>query len=131
GTVIMQRYADFPDDANKWSRFAAPAIAEVVIDGPTRVSIGDEAVFDAFLTFQGEPYAQADIQEVKYLVFDAEGALAASGAAEAVEDGHWQVTLDADTTDALAAGSNRLEIVAVSKRVALPTFAELLFVTAP
>jgi peptide/nickel transport system substrate-binding protein len=131
GTVIMQRNPNYPDMADKWARFSAPAIAEVEVDGPERVTIGDEAVVDVFVTFQGEPYAQADISEVKYLVFDAENNLAGTGVAEAVEDGHWQVTLTDEITGELAAGSNRLEIVTVSKRVALPTFSELLFVTAP
>jgi peptide/nickel transport system substrate-binding protein len=131
GTVILQRNPNYPDMADKWAGFSAAAIAEVEVDGPDRVTIGDEAVVDVFVTFEGEPYAQADINEVKYLVFDAENNLASTGVAEAVEDGHWQVTLDEETTGALAAGSNRLEIVTVSKRVALPTFSELLFVTAP
>ena len=40
-----------------------------------------------------------------------------------VEDGVWQVVLDAATTGALVEGSNRLDIVAVSKLVAIPTLA--------
>jgi peptide/nickel transport system substrate-binding protein len=131
GTIILQRNPNYPDLADKWSGFSAPAIPEVELDGPTQVTIGDEAVIDVNVTFQGAPYAAADITEIKYLVFDAEGALAASGVAEGDMDGHWVVTLDADTTGALAAGSNRLEVIAVSKRVALPAFVELLFVTAP
>ncbi len=131
GTVILQRNPNYPDSADRWARFSAPAIAEVEVEGPARVTIGDEAVVDVWVTFQGEPYAQADISEVKYLVFDAENNLAQTGLAEAVEDGHWQVKLSGETTGKLAAGSNRLEIVTVSKRVALPTFSELLFVTAP
>jgi len=131
GTVILQRNPNFPDLADKWSGFSSPAIPEVELDGPTQVTIGDEAVIDVNVTFQGAPYAAADITEIKYLVFDAEGALAASGVAEGDTDGHWVVTLDADTTGALAAGSNRLEVIAISNRVALPAFVELLFVTAP
>jgi peptide/nickel transport system substrate-binding protein len=131
GTVILQRNPAFTDPADKWARFGAPAIAEVEVEGPARVTIGQEAVVDAFVTFQGEPYAQADILDVKYLVFDAENNLAATGVAEAVEDGHYQLTLDAETTNKLAAGSNKLEIAVISKRVAMPSFGELLFVTAP
>jgi peptide/nickel transport system substrate-binding protein len=131
GTIILQRNPNYPDAADKWSVFSAPAIPEVELDGPTQVTIGDEAVVDVNVTFQGEPYAAADITEIKYLVFDAEGNLASSGVAESDMDGHWIVTLDEETTGALAAGSNRLEVIAVSKRVALPAFVELLFVTAP
>lgn len=130
-TVILQRNPAYADPATKWARFSAPAIAEVELDGETRVTIGEEAVFDVYVTYQGENYAVADIAEVKYLLFDATGALAEVGVAEAVGDGEWTVTLSADTTGALEAGSNKLEIVVVSKRVALPSTESLQFVTAP
>lgn len=131
GTVILQRNENYPDPADKWARFSEPAIAQVEIDGPGRVAIGEEAAFDVFVDFNEAPYPMADIQEVKYLVFDATGALASTGVAEAAEDGLWTVTLAADMTSALAAGSNRLEVVVVSKLVALPSLGSYQFVTAP
>jgi peptide/nickel transport system substrate-binding protein len=130
-TVVLQRYADHPDASDKWARFSAPAIAEIEIDGSTRVTIGEEATFDVFVDFAGEPYAMDDIVEVKYLLFDANGVLAEVGAAEAIDDGLWEVTLSAETTGSLEAGSNRLEVVVVSRLVALPSFTDLQFVTAP
>jgi peptide/nickel transport system substrate-binding protein len=130
GNVILQRNPDFPDNANKWDRFSAPAIAEVDIEGPNRVTIGEEAAFDVFVSFEDAPYAVDDIMEVKYLVFDATGTLAEVGVATAVEDGLWEVTLSSELTGKLAAGSNRLEVVVVSKRVALPSSNALQFVTA-
>ena len=72
-----------------------------------------------------------DIDAINYLVFDATGAMVAQGSAEGVEDGVWQVVLGSDVTGALAEGSNRLDIVAVSKLVAIPTLASYEFVTAP
>jgi hypothetical protein len=54
-----------------------------------------------------------DIVEVKYLLFDATGALAAVGEAVEVEEGLWEVVLSSDITGALAEGSNRLEIVVI------------------
>jgi peptide/nickel transport system substrate-binding protein len=133
GTVILERNADYPDPANRWERFAAPAIAIAEVDGPGRVTIGEEATFDIFVDDESRaaPYAVDDIQEVKYLVFDATGELVSSGVAEASEDGLWQVTLGSDVTTGLEAGSNRLEIVVVSKLVALPTLTSFEFVTAP
>ena len=130
-TVVLQRNPDYPDPADKWDRFAAPAIAEVEVDGPARVNIGAEATFDVFVEFDGEPYAVEDIKEAKFLVFDASGELVHVGEAEAVEDGLWEVALTSDITDKLAAGSNRLEVVVVSYRVALPSFGSIQFVTAP
>jgi hypothetical protein len=68
---------------------------------------------------------------VKYLLFDAKGALVATGEAEAVSDGQFLVTLPADVTSKLEAGSNKLEIAVVSKLVSIPSFAAFEFVTAP
>jgi peptide/nickel transport system substrate-binding protein len=129
-TLSLTRYQEFPDSANKWARFSAPAIPVVELDGPGRVDIGTEAAFDVYVTFEDAPYAQADISEVKYLVFDANGALSATGVATAVADGQYQVVLGADVTNALAAGSNKLEVAVLSKLVSLPAFAAFEFVTA-
>jgi peptide/nickel transport system substrate-binding protein len=131
GTVILQRYSDHPDMADKWAGFSSPKIAEVEVDGPGRITIGSEAVYDIFVTFRGEPYETEDLIEVKYLLFDATGAVAASGNAEVVEDGLWEVVLSSDVTAELAEGSNRLEIVVISFRVAVPAFDSIQFVTAP
>ena len=92
---------------------------------------GTEAVFEAWVTFEGEPNPADDISEVKYLVFDSAGELAASGVAEPVEDGLWEIVLDAETTEALPEGSTRIEAVAVSLFVAVPSFSDLQFVVAP
>jgi peptide/nickel transport system substrate-binding protein len=131
GVVLLQRYAAFPDLATRWDRFGAAAIAVVEVKGPTRVQINTDAAFDVAVTFGGKPYAKADIEQVKYLLFDAKSKLAKVGEAAAVADGQWKVTLGKDVTSQLEAGSNRLEVVVVSKRVALPTFASSQFVTAP
>jgi peptide/nickel transport system substrate-binding protein len=131
GTVILKHNPDYPDPAGTWDRFETPMFAEVEIDGPGRVSTGEEAVYDLYITFEGEPYKMEDVDQIKYLIFDATGALAFAGEAEAVEDGLWRVALSADDTGQLEAGSNRLEVAVVSKRVSVPTYGELEFVTAP
>ncbi len=129
GTLILQRNPEYPDSANKWLRFAEAPIPEVLVDGPGAVTIGDEATYDLFVEFQDAPYPVDDISMVKFLVFDATGALAHSGEAEAVEDGHWQVVLSADVTGKLAAGSNRLAVIVVSKRALVPVTEVLEFVS--
>ena len=88
-----------------------------------------DELFDIFVDFQDEPYAVEDITEVSYLVFDAQGEMAARGVAQAVDDGHWTVELDVDTMGKLSVGSNRLEVIVVSKLVALPSLATFPFVT--
>ncbi|HFC11520.1 MAG TPA: hypothetical protein ENJ56_01655 [Anaerolineae bacterium] len=131
GQAILQRYEAHPDAANRWDRFAAPAIAEVEVDGDGRVTIGEEATFDVFVDVFGGPYAVDDIDSVTYLLFDATGAQVGQGSAEAVEDGVWSVTLDGETTGNMVEGSSRIEIVVVSKLVALPSLGSFQFVTAP
>jgi len=131
GTVVLVRNEDYPDPSDKWARFGQPEIAQIEMDGPGRVTAGDAAMFDVFVTFEGEPYAVDDIQEVKYLAFDVEGSLVATGEASPVDDGHWQVELGSDVTSGLEAGSNRLEVVVVSNLVALPSLGGMDFVSTP
>ncbi len=130
GTVILQRFADYPFPANRWDRFAAPRIPEVDVTGPARVTAGSAASFEVTVNFEKKPYPTADISQVKFLVFDAKGELAKVGQATASKDGLWKVDLPADVTKGLAAGSNLLEVVVVSKLVALPVSASVQFVTA-
>jgi peptide/nickel transport system substrate-binding protein len=130
-TLTLKNNENYIDLADKWARFATPRIAEAEVDGEGRVTIGKEAVFDVFVTFEGQPYASADIADVKYLLFNANGELAATGVAEAAGEGQYTVTLPADVTSKLPAGSNKLEVVVVSKLVSIPTFAPFEFVTAP
>ena len=131
GNVQLLRNPDYPDAADKWLRFTEPQIATVEIDGGGRVTIGDETTFDVLVSFKDAPYSIDGISEVKYLVFDARGELVQTGAAEAVEDGLWQVTLSAEETAKLEAGANRLEVAVVPTAVSIPTFASVEFVTVP
>jgi peptide/nickel transport system substrate-binding protein len=130
GTLTLLRYEDYPDPATKWARFAAPQLATVEIDGEGSVTIGQEATFDVFITNPaGEPYPQADITGAKWLLFDATGALAASGEATAAEDGLFQVVIPADVTSNLEAGSNKLEVAVSPLVVSVPALAAFDFVT--
>jgi len=129
-TLTLVQNADFQDLSDKWSRFAAPKVADVEVDGEGRVTIGAEASFDVYVSFDGEAYPGDEIAEVKYLLFDATGAVAGTGSADFVADGQYVVTLGADATSKLAAGSNRLQVVVISKLVSTPTFESFEFVTA-
>lgn len=131
GTVILKRNAAYPDLANKWERFGKPMFAEVEVEGPGRVEKGADATFELSVTYEDAPYRVDDVAYVKYLVFDANGALAFSGDAQAVEDGLWQVAISPDQIAKLEAGSNYLEVAVVSKLVSIPTFGGLEFVTMP
>lgn len=129
GNAVLKRNENFPDFADKWARFAEPMIPLAEVSGDGQVIIGQEASFDVFVTYNNEPYPAADMASVKYLIFDSNNNLIASGDAELVADGHYKVTLDAETTSKLEAGANKLEIAAVSNLVSIPAFAQFEFVS--
>ncbi|MBM3128863.1 MAG: ABC transporter substrate-binding protein [Chloroflexi bacterium] len=127
--ITLRKFADFSDPADRWLRFAEAVIPEAAVSGPSRVTVGQKAEFKVNVTFKKQPYAAKDIDFVKFLVIDATGNLALTANAKTVKDGEWLAELTADQTNKLAAGSNRLEVIVVSKLVAKPTFESLSFVT--
>ena len=131
GNLELARYDGYPDSANKWARFAKPKIADVTVDGPGRVKIGEEATFNITVTYEDQPYPADEINEVKFLVFDANGNLAYTGTAEPAGDGQYNAVLSSDVTSKLEAGSDRIEVAVTSKVVSIPSFASMEFVTVP
>jgi len=130
-SLTLKHYADYPDLADRWSNFGQPKLAEAQLDGAGQIKIGDEASFDVFVTFNGEPYAQADIKQVKFLLYNAKGEVALVGEAEFVAEGQYKVVLAKDVTAKLETGSNKLEIAVIPVSVSVPTFTSMEFVTAP
>ena len=130
-TFTLKNFSGYPDRYDRWSQFSQPMLATVKLDGPAQVKIGSSATFNVGVTFNGNPYPEKDVKQVKYLVFDATGAVAGTGAATAVSDGKWQVVLGTDVTSKLAAGSNKIEVIVAPIPVAQPSFSTLSFVTTP
>jgi peptide/nickel transport system substrate-binding protein len=130
-TATLKSFADFPDLSDRWARFGEPKVADVEIDGAGQVTIGDEATFDVFVTFGGEAYPADEIKQVKYLLYDATGAVVTVGEATAAGDGQYTVVIPADVTANLEAGANKIEVAVVPFPVAIPTFQSFEFVTAP
>jgi len=128
--VELRRFSRFPDASTKWVRFDEPMLAVVTVSGPSTVRSGEAAAFDVRITFKGRPYPAREIEEVKFLLFDAKSALIASGQATPAGE-TWKVVLPAQTTRQLGPGSNRLEVIAVSRVVSVPSFATLSFTTLP
>jgi peptide/nickel transport system substrate-binding protein len=131
GSVVAKRFEDFPDPADKWSRFGEPMMAVADVLGPGEVSQSAEATFDAFVSFKDEPYPEAEINSVSYLVYDAEGNLVLNGQAEFGAEGQYSATLTADQLAQLPTGSAKIEFIVASKAVAIPTFAGFEFVVSP
>jgi peptide/nickel transport system substrate-binding protein len=130
-SLVLKQNKDFPDKADRWAQFSEPRIAETTLDGPGQVKAGEEAVFDALVTFKDQPYPQADIKNVKYILYDATGAVVGVGDATPVEDGHYQVTLTSDVTSKLPSGAARLEVAVEPIPVAVPSFTSYDFVAVP
>jgi len=130
-TLVLKNNPDFVDTADRWASFSQPKLADAQLDGPAQVKIGGGATFDVSVTYNNQPYAQSDIKEVKYLLYDATGALVDSGEASAAGDGHYQVALTADQTSKLTAGATRIEVAVVPIPVAIPAFTSLDFVVVP
>jgi hypothetical protein len=83
------------------------------------------------VNFKDQPYAEADVKEVKYILYDTTGAVVEVGSANMLAEGQYQVTLPADTTSKLPNGSARLELAVVPVPVAVPAFTSLDFVAIP
>ncbi len=132
-TLVLKNNPDFFDLADRWSKFSVPQLAVATLDGPAQVKIGDAATFNVTVTTKkGDPYKNADVKQVKYILYDATGAVVTVGDATAgAQDGAWQVALGADVTGKLVAGSNKIEVAVVPIPVAIPAYTSLDFVVVP
>jgi peptide/nickel transport system substrate-binding protein len=130
-SLVLKNNTEFVDLADRWAEFSEPKLASIQLDGPAQVKAGEEAIFDAIVNFKDQPYAEADVKEVKYILYDTTGAVVEVGAANMLSEGQYQVTLGADTTSKLPNGSARLELAVVPIPVAIPAFTSLDFVAIP
>jgi peptide/nickel transport system substrate-binding protein len=128
--VELRRFPRFADPATRWLGFGAPKLAAVAVTGPATVRAGAEAAFDIRVTHAGRPYPSAEIERVRWLLFDARGEMAATGDARAAGE-TWRAVIPAATSGRLAPGSSRLEVIVVSRVVAKPSFATATFAVLP
>ena len=132
GTVVLKRFEEFADPADKWLRFAEPKIAKIdFLGAPEVLEIGAGAVIPVNITFKEEPYPPDEINFVKYLLFDAEGNLISIGEAEYFGGPTWNVVLTPEITSKLTEGTAKLEVAVSSKVVAIPSFSSITFVVVP
>jgi len=127
--LVLRYFPEYPDASDRWSNYGEPKVADVSVEGPEAVTIGQEVKFDVFVTFKGEPYLNADVKYVKAILYNALGETVLVAEATAAEEGHYVFTLTAEESAKLAAGSNKLEIAVVPSVVNQPTFSALEFVT--
>jgi len=91
--------------------------------------IGEEATFDIFVSFDGEPYPSDEIKQVMVLLYNANGEIIFTGQAESVAPGQYQVLLSAEDTAKFESGSNKIEVAVVPLPVSIPTFTSIEFIT--
>jgi hypothetical protein len=127
-SLTLLRYDKYPDSASRWAIFGKPLIPVVTVDGPGEVTIGQEAAYNVTITFEDQPYPADKIDAVKYLVFDSSNAVVTQGEATAGDAGVYTITLGADVTAKLTAGSNKLEVVTTSLAVSIPTITDFEFI---
>ncbi len=134
GSAVVKNNPDFVDLADRWSSFGQAPLGVAALDGPAQVKIGSDAAFTATFTYKasGDAYPSADVKEVKFLVYDAQGATVYVGAGVATDsDGVYTLTIPADVTSKLVAGTGRLEVAGVFIPVAIPAFTSLDYVVVP
>jgi peptide/nickel transport system substrate-binding protein len=120
--AVLCRFDGFQDPATKWDRFGKPKIANVAVTGPA-VTRGQSAEFKIAITFQDKPYELAQLDFVKYLLFDANGQLVMTGTATPLKDGEFVVKLTSTDTMKLPVGKGRVDVVVVSKVVGIRSLA--------
>jgi len=129
GELSLKPYLAYPDPPDRWAAFTDPPLAQAAITGPDSVSQGAGATFTVSVSLAGQPYPAADINSVRYLLYNAQGAIAFTGTATVVQDGLWRITLTPEMSAQLPQGLNQLEVAVTSKRIVLPTFASHFFET--
>jgi len=125
--ISGNRFEDYRHSMGKFLALSPPRLADVEVVGPDAISIGEEATFDVAILEDGEAYPAADIAEIKYLVLDAAGELAFSGAGVVTGDGAATIALTAADTARLVAGSSRIEVHVVLHSVAKLSFGSASF----
>jgi peptide/nickel transport system substrate-binding protein len=133
-TAVVKNNPEFPDLADRWSAFGVAPMGEAILDGPAQVKIGEEAVFTVTLTNRntGDAYPTADVKELKFLLYNDKGETVYVGAGVAAADeGVFTLTIPADVSAKLVAGTGSIEAAGVLIPVAIPAFASLDYVVVP
>lgn len=133
-TAVVKNNPEFPDLADRWAAFGTPPMGEAALDGPAQVKIGEETVFTVALTNRntGDAYPTADVKEMKFLLYNDKGETVYVGSGEATADeGVFTLTIPADVSAKLVAGTGKIEAAAVLIPVAIPAFISLEYVVVP
>ncbi len=123
--LTLKRFENYPYPASRWARFGSPMMPSVKVDGPKRITAGEAPQFDIYVTFENLPYPTDQIDEVKFLVFDASKSMVTSGVGELYSEGHYLVILPKEVTSSLEKGTSILKVVVTSKAVSIPVILDV------
>jgi len=133
-SAVVKNNPDFPDLADRWSKFGQAPLGEVALDGPAQIKIGEAAEFTATFTYKasGKAYPTADIKAVKFLLYNDKGETVYIGEGTAAgAEGVFTLAIPADVTSKLTAGAGKIEVAGVFIPVAIPAFTSLDYVVVP
>jgi len=128
-SITIKAYREHPDKADRWSGFTEPKLPALSLSGPSTVIQTFAAEFNVSITFKGDPYATEDLDFVKYIITGPAGDVKDIGTATPEKDGEWKVTLSSADTSVLSVGSHKIEVIASSKLVSIPTSDSTSFIT--
>lgn len=126
--AVLTHNPNYIDPAGKWDQFAEPKVAELFTSGPSKVGIGDPAVFNVYVNYNGEPYPADEMVDVRYMLFTSENEMLDVGEAELQIEGQYVVVLSPQNTRSLDPGSYKLEVVVTVLPVSIPSIASIEFV---
>ncbi|MEM2929255.1 MAG: ABC transporter substrate-binding protein [Thermoproteota archaeon] len=127
--LTHEAFREYPFKADKWDTMLTVKIPTVrVTEAPEKVVPGLAASFSLRAEVAGQPYDRVNI---KYLLTDASGNLAASGVAKAFGGGAFKIELTGEDTAKLAVGVYSLKLIAVGEEAALPYLTEYTFTVTP
>jgi peptide/nickel transport system substrate-binding protein len=128
GSITVVKYDKYMFPAGQFASLAKPELMTMTVDGPTSVTVGQEASFDVTINFEDQAYPSKDIDKVSFTLFNTDGSIAGTGDAQFVDEGQYKVTVSADLTSKLTEGTAKVTVAAASKAVSLPAFETAQFV---
>ena len=129
--AIVKAWREYPYKADRFSWLLKPEIPEASLEVPENIVPGFKAVINISVSFEGKPYPEEKLEEIKYVITTPEGTTVASGVAKKSGTGRYSILLDEVTTGKFKPGTYTLYIYAFSKIVAVPTSTSASLVAVP
>ena len=87
------------------------------------MTVGEDVTFTVYVDYGGAAYPADEINQVKYLLYDANGEIVDVGVADFVAEGEYAFTISTDV-----AGAHKVEVAVLAIPVSIPSFSTFEFV---